>query len=196
MSPTDKNDFFQNYRHTAKFIKFRGPHLEKNGICVVEASGDADTTIVKEALLACVNIVNKSVTVVADDTDILGLLHHYRKTEQYKKFHVLDTRKGQKEERRRISVEDIARANHDSVGRYVLFEHSFNGSDTTSSIYNYGKTKILDKIRDSPAVRVEAEFFLYRISVSRGDRYQQHKVILIDFFSNRKPIPWKLLRHQ
>ena len=70
----------------------------------------------------------------------------------------MDMRKGQKEERRRISVEDVARANHDSVGRYKLFAHSFTGSDT-SSIYNYGKTKILDKIRDSPAVRVEIDKF-------------------------------------
>ena len=164
---SDRKEFFRNYGNKSSFITALSKKLENVGIKVNIARGDADTIIVKAALLLNDEAKEQDITVLSDDTDVLCLLVHHcsdKENKEFENIHLMDMRKGQKAERSRFRVVDVANANHELTSRYILFTHSFTGCDTTSAIFNYGKTKILEKSKLSAEVRFEADKF-YRKDV-------------------------------
>ena len=68
----------------------------------------------------------------------------------YDNIHMMNMKKGHNSIRSKIRIVDVIKHNHDLTQKYVLFAYSFTSSDTTSVIFNYGKTKILEKIKKSP----------------------------------------------
>ena len=79
----------------------------------------------------------------------------------------------------------------------MLFAHSFTGCDTTSAIYNFGKTKILEKIKLSSDVRVAAEKFYLESSIP--EKIGASSVRLFELlFSNshKRPLQLGKLRRQ
>ena len=66
-------NFLPNYVNRQNFVNLLFAKLGENGFKVILCSSDADTTIVKTTF----DIKNGSVTILADDTDILCLLLHH-----------------------------------------------------------------------------------------------------------------------
>ena len=115
------------------------------------------TTIVKTAL----EIVGKSVTVLADDTDIMILLLHHVHFKYPDCNIFLNSMRTHKdtEEWFTYNIHDII-ASCDKVHiENILFAHAFTGCDTTSSIYRFGKPKILSKLKNSSEVKQIVEQF-------------------------------------
>ena len=66
-----KEDFLSNVQNKQKFIQLVGERMEKAGISVVHAEGDAYCVIAREALLSA---SEHATHVVGEDTDLLVLL--------------------------------------------------------------------------------------------------------------------------
>jgi hypothetical protein len=104
------------------------------------ARDDGDTVIVQKALEMG---QNKSVEVIAEDTDILVLLIHHVTTEH--KQVTLRTRAGH------YSIQEIQASLSDLQRARLLFIHAFSGCDTVSSIFRQGKVGLFQKLcEDSP----------------------------------------------
>ena len=159
--PSDGTEFLNNYKNKERFINNLANILQVNGFEVILCPSDADTTIVKTAL----EIVGESVTVLADDTDIMILLiHHvYFKYRECNIFLKSMRTQNDTEERFTYNINDII-ASCDKVHiENLLFAHAFTGCDTTSSIYKFGKTKILVNIKkDSGELKNIVEKFYTR----------------------------------
>ena len=111
-----------------------------NGIRVALAADDADTLIVKQAL---VEARNGDVEVRAEDTDVLCMIvHHLNLTSNDIHF---TTKTGSYSTR---SIRNTLPAKELEV---LLLAHSFSGCDTTSSIFGLGKIRILRKMASEKA---------------------------------------------
>ena len=59
-----------------------------------------------------------------------------------------------------FNIKDITNNLDPSVIQYLLFAHAFNGYDTTSAIYKFGKIAIFKKTHDSNHLKnLAAEFY-------------------------------------
>ena len=105
----------------------------------------------------------------------------------------MDMRVARNGVRQKVGIHEIVAANHRWVVKYILFAHTFTGCDTTSAIFNYGKVKILAKIKSSSEVRAMIDNFyeddIYPEKV--GDSSVKLFEIL---FSNKQPVQLKKLR--
>ena len=79
---SDRSAFFGNYQNKSRFVEKFGQKLMKYNIHIIQASSDADMTIVKTAINhELLKPSAQRVVVMADDTDILCLLiHHWTST--------------------------------------------------------------------------------------------------------------------
>ena len=75
----NQNDFPNNEINKKSFVWLLSQHLQHSGFKADQARDDADTLIVKTALQ--IATAKESVTVIADDTDILVMLVHHFKTD-------------------------------------------------------------------------------------------------------------------
>ena len=157
LCPCDRTEFLSSYVNKKSFIDCLGKKSEENGFQVVYCPGNADTTIIKTAL----NVVDRPVTILADDTDILCLLlyHVYFHNDCQDIF--LKTMRTLKDTQERISysINDIIEACNKVHIKYILFAHTFTGCDTTSIIHKFGKTSILSKLKNSCELQQIADQF-------------------------------------
>ena len=84
--PVTKTRFLTNHKNKDGFVRFLGNYLKEQGIVCHFARDDADTLIVKVALVLS---ATSSVEIVADDTDILIMLVHLF---EYKVWLLLNSR--------------------------------------------------------------------------------------------------------
>ena len=149
-----KEDFLSNVQNKQKFIQLVGERMEKAGISVVHAEGDADCVIAREALLSA---SEHATHVVGEDTDLLVLLL----------FHVKSNMKNVYFSSSKTTVTrawDIKKTQADvglNVCKHILFAHAFSGCDTTSRPFGVGKTATLKNIKEgNPAFLKGADVFL------------------------------------
>ena len=152
--PCDRSTFFSNYTNKKSFIEVLATKLRGSSMSVHMCPADADTTIVKEA----VQLSKKApVTVYADDTDILCLLVHHFPTAENPIYLANMKRKGNAN-RECFNIEDIVK-NSNTI-KHILFAHAFTGCDTTSAIYNFGKTSIIMKLQgDRQLTEIASVFY-------------------------------------
>ena len=79
-----------------------------------------------------------SVTVVADDTDIAVLVHHWQDS-------MADVYFLQERWSKAWSVEEASSRNK-GIKEHLLFLHSWSGCDTTSAAYGKGKAKLVQAL--------------------------------------------------
>ena len=154
--PSDTNEFLSNIVNKCSLISFLGRLMEQGGIKVVYCKGDADTTIVKEALVDDA----ETVVVLADDTDVFCLLLHHAGACGEKNIYLSSMRTCSKtHERTTYDIRTVTRQNNDLDVMHVLFAHAFSGCDTTSCINRLGKTQILKKLNKLSEFRDLADKF-------------------------------------
>ena len=156
--PEERNKFLSNYANKEAFVKFLRTKLELLVFDIIQCPSDAYTAIVKVALNSN---DDKPVTIYSDDTDILCLLiHHSVQLPNTQDIYLINItcKKGTKQ-RECFNIKDITNNLDQSVIQYLLFAHAFNGCDTTSAIYKFGKMAIYKKMHDSNHPKnVAAEF--------------------------------------
>ena len=151
--PANWTSFFGNYQNKENFVKALARYL-MDKFKVIERPSDADTTIVKEALMFA---KESAVTIFSDDTDILCLLVHHVATDPLL-HNILLTNMTRKKGKPReyYSISDVLRKPENVLHDVSLFAHAFTGCDTTSAVHMLDKTTILKKILDSPALKLIA----------------------------------------
>ena len=136
----DKESFLANSTNKQNFINLLGKKLDKAGIRVYHADGDADTKIISEALSSARQI---NTTVIGEDTDLLVLLlHHVDENMKSVFFKSLRSNESQ--------VWDIKKAQiiiGTDAYRHIFFLHAFSGCDTTSRPFSIGKSHIINRFK-------------------------------------------------
>ncbi|KMQ87542.1 hypothetical protein RF55_13146 [Lasius niger] len=132
--------------------------FEANNFHVKHAQDDADVLIIETALKqACRN----TTVVVGEDVDLLVIL--IARTPIDKEIFFLKPGKG-KVERKIYSSRSFDE--HKSSKDHILFLHAFSGCDTTSALFNKGKTAALKLLEKRQDLQVAAQVF-NRIDASR-----------------------------
>ena len=132
--PFTQDRFLSNTENKSGLIAFLSLCLKRRGFIVISCPGDADPTIVKNALRYAKRN-SGAVIVVADDTDVVVMLvHHWEVTMQDICF---------MEERwnKAWSVKDVCTRNI-AIKEHLLFLHSWSGCDSTSAVFGKGKPKV------------------------------------------------------
>ena len=142
---SDRAKFLTNYTNKQKFVNLLACKLKLHGFIAVLCPSYADRTLVK----TCLQFKDKTVTVLADDTDILCLLLHHmyytnNKNETYLKNMTIQSNK---DERVNYNINDIISSTKKEYLEHLLFCHAFTGCDTTSQIHNFRKKSIFSKFK-------------------------------------------------
>jgi hypothetical protein len=146
--PVTKAKFLSNNVNKSKFITYICELLQNVGINTSIARDDADTLVVKKALqLSSSN--NKSVEIIAEDTDILILLLHHSITCTKPLF--FTTQNGS------YNIMELYEKLSPSERQRLLFMHSLTGCDTVSSLFGHGKPKLLTKTC-KPSIMIDEIF--------------------------------------
>ena len=128
-----KKKLLVNKNNKKELINLLSDVFHEHRITVFRATDDADTMIVSKAL-------NQSlvgdVEVKAEDTDILCLLVHHFNPEYHNNI-ILTTKWGI------FSISEIVRQLDPKEREILLLIHSFSGCDTVSSLFGFGKEKLL-----------------------------------------------------
>ena len=144
-----REEFLKNEKNKEQLIKCLARYLRDDGHTVIECEGDADTHIIEAALdIVC---QGKDVTVVADDTDIFIMLLYYWNSEMGEIFMRSEARKNQN--LRLVNIKKVLEHLNCNVIKNLLFIHAWGGCNTTSAIFNQGKTVIMNLIeKETPDV--------------------------------------------
>ena len=136
---TAQNRFLGNRSNKTRLIQVLTPILKDAGIHVRQAKSDADTLIVHTAL-EIASITNSPVVVIGTDANLLAILVA-RATSSMNLYMLCKDKPTTS-----FNVKEI----QDSLGeiqQYILFIHAFTGCNTTSAIYDKGKSKALNFVR-------------------------------------------------
>ena len=113
-----KKQFLANPKNKQRFINLIGSKLEKSGIQVRQACGDAD------------------VEVIEDNRDLLVLLqHHFTPSSHKNIYHKTSTRL--------VDISILQKGIDPTLGSSLLFIHAMSGCDTTSKPYGIGKVSAM-----------------------------------------------------
>ena len=132
--PFTQDCFLSNTESKSGLIAFFSFRLKRRGFIVINCSGDADASIVINALRYAKR--NSGIVIVAtDDTDAaVMLVHHWEVAMQDIYFF---------EERwnKAWSIKDVCTRNI-AIKEHLLFLHSWSGCDSTSVVFGKSKPKV------------------------------------------------------
>ena len=132
--------FLSNVYNKQQFIQLLSNHLQSLGHKVINSTDDADTEI---AAAAIDQAVISPVTVISDDTDVLLLLvHHFQKN-------MVDICHSSEKAGKTWGIRDIVQKIGPVLKQHLLFLHAWLGCDTTSAVFDQGKTSLCKKIQAS-----------------------------------------------
>lgn len=126
-----KDKFLGNYANKSRFVDFLMEELRESGIECHQENGEADELIVDIAVKDNSDLTQ---VIVADDVDILVILTARAQSDQEIFFF-----KPGKLKVPPAHDSNIFSENHPGSAKYLLFAHSFTGSDTTSSFFSKGE---------------------------------------------------------
>ena len=137
--PSDKRNFLSSKKNKQQLIDLFAAELIREGISVIQATGDADIPIVKETLSKA---RDENVVVHSTDTDIfIALVHHISADLHYD---VLMAAKSGL-----VSVNDISLTLSLSLKQCLPFAHAISGCDTVSATYGLGKLRVYNLLKKS-----------------------------------------------
>ena len=136
-----KQAFLTNHGNKSQFLHLLSKYLRLQNHTVINCVEDADTMIASAALSCAAQ--GTPVTVIADDADVLMLLiRHFKEGMSNLVF-------SSEKSSKTWSIVDIVQQIGPVLQRYILFVHAWLGCDTTSSIFEQGKTSIIKKLLSS-----------------------------------------------
>ena len=149
----DQQQFIANNHNKVEFIARLIVALNSAGLQTHQSSGDADTDIVAVAL-HCAS--SGSVTVFADDTDILCLLL-YHTSEPLSDIFFWSEGEKVKTIDKCINIKSL----HGKIGynmcQQILVLHALGGCDTTSAIFGHGKGTLFMRLGRNDRLRNHVE---------------------------------------
>ena len=144
---TNQNTFLSNDANKMKLIDLITEKLESDGCTVQRCTDDADTMIVRAALDHCKN--GDSVTVFANDTDVIIMLMYFWKKEMGQVVIRSSYVKNGRSQIKQLDMQTATDSLDSSTVPYLLIIHAFGGCDTTSVIHEKGKASRLRLLQKS-----------------------------------------------
>lgn len=141
--PTTKDSFLANPKNKSRLIALLATKFTSAGLEYKQAEEDADTLIVSTALNLAES--NEAVVVVGEDIDLLVILVGLC---QVNNVYFLKPGK----ENIRPALYSPIEAATSPVKEHILFLHAMSGCDTTSALFNQGKTKLLKTLEKNPSL--------------------------------------------
>ena len=146
--------FLANVANKTSFIDLLKQQFVTAGFEVSQARSDADIFIVSVALSSAEQ-GSASVAVLAEDTDILVLLLHHRKSTMNDMYFVSPPKKGRGGQTvggKCVSISAVQdKLGSDACAR-LLAVHALGGCDTTSAIFGVGKGTVFTRISNDAAL--------------------------------------------
>jgi len=143
----DQHTFLANNLNKQTFIKHLMAHLVEQGFQTRQSDSDADTLIVSTAIDLAAKL-SSSVTVVAEDTDILVLLAYHLKDNMSDILLVSETKRARKPVKKLVSIRALQTKLGTAVCQQLLTVHALGGCDTTSALYGVGKATVYKRIKN------------------------------------------------
>ena len=141
-----------------------------------KCNDDADTLIASTTI--DIAISGKNVITVADDTDVLVLLHFWNS--EMGNISLLNRKKAE----RLINIGKVA----DKIGRVVLrshlFIHAFCSCDATSAVHGKGKTSIVRSLQKNYVVQEACKTFMYE-NVTKDDVKKAGCLVFVLLYERR-----------
>ena len=122
-----------NETNKKSLIALLSGYLRDAGVPVLQASGDADTLIVRTAISH--SLEGRNAVVVGEDTDLLVLLAALSPSSSRTFMHM----PGRSGAARRVFDVKVLQDSLGDLKKIILFYHAFTGCDTTSAPYMRGK---------------------------------------------------------
>lgn len=136
-----------NQTNKQRFIGMLSDYLERSGVTVVQAKGDADLLIVQTSIESAKTV---NTVLVGDDTDLLVLLCFHADISQTSKDIFFIPKAKQKAGSRRVwNIKKTKRALGKEICNQILFLHAILGCNTTSRAHGIGKKTSLKKAKSS-----------------------------------------------
>lgn len=133
---------------------------------------------------------------VADDTDILILLIHYKTSNTTHNIWLQSTaRKNSKKPSKCWNITDITELLGDNVSKYLLFAHALLGCDTTSRVFGIGKQKAINRLKEDENFRKVAATFM-SCSSSANEIEKSGNSALVAMYNGRQNDNLDDLRYQ
>ena len=139
-----------NERNKNQFAKMLRRSLEADGHLVIQSHGDVDTDVISEALRFATQ--GNSVTVVADDTDILALLLYHFSNDMGDIYLLSGSKKSSRKLKKLISICELAEKTSRGVLQNLLLIHAWGGCDSKSAVYGHRKCAIIKIIQKFESV--------------------------------------------
>lgn len=145
--------FLANEKNKVRLISMLKNKFELAAFTVKQAEDDADVLIVNTAISLCSESIFDAVFVVGEDVDLLVLLTALAPAES--SIYFRKPGRGKTAER----IYSASSLKYEEATKHTLFLHAFSGCDTTSSLFNQGKTKFCTLIAKNRAVHEIIELF-------------------------------------
>jgi len=134
-SYSNQSAFLANEHNKKQLVAAVMNHLTHAGISAIQATGDADTLIVRSALQKASS--GTAVTVVANDTDVfIMLLYHFSKSMSDVYMHIETSKMAPI---KKICIRKMVTALGECTAKQLPVLHALTGCDTTSALYGHGK---------------------------------------------------------
>ena len=155
MNLTESKDLFLTHSsNKQRFIDYLGKALCQSGCQVLHAKADADLLIVLKA----VEVAKTTKTaLVGDGTDLLFLLLYHAELQSFDLYFAPEPKKNSK--CRTWDIKNVKAKLGSLMCSHILFLHAMLGCDTTSRLYNIGKSTILKKFKAETILHQSAEIF-------------------------------------
>jgi hypothetical protein len=141
---SNQQEFLANTVNKCAFIALLSRCLQDNGFQVIQARDDADTAIVRTALLRAE--VQPATAVVADDTDVLVLLVHHLKPGMGEICMLMRPTTGRYKGEKLIRIRQVQENIGSVAVRHLLAIHALSGCDTTSAMSGRGKVPVYKRV--------------------------------------------------
>ena len=174
---TSQADFLGNVKNKGRLIKLLTHHLMTAGIDVQQARSDADSMIISSALN-----VSDEPTVVGTDTDLLvALIARAPKDSQ---LYMLRPSSNNTTVFAFKNLQSAVGECKDSL----FFLHAVTGCDTTSALYNQGKKKTYNLLKEHTGLAKDVFIFnmpqaAKKAVISAGEKFLLHLYGASDFTS-------------
>ena len=169
-----KDLFLSNPLNKQKFINLLSAELKNHGISCINCEEDADTEVVKAAIMMS---RQRKVTVWADDADITVLLIHKIFEEQDGTLNTIyQDRVGK--------IYNLFHVNQripQSLQKSLLLVHAFSGCDTTSSIFGHGYKAITKE----KLPRNYDQYVYYSSTAEKADIRKAGESIMLSLYNSQ-----------
>lgn len=182
-----QDDFLSNEKNKSRLISFLITALTSHGVETEQASSDADTLIVRTAIMK--SFTCDKVAIVGEDVDLIVLLMALTPTEQNILF--------VKPSRGKVARKVYSSQQLQTLGMKdsILLVHAFSGCDTTSAAYRKGKLSCFKLFKKQAALQAIDDIFNSPSSSREAVAAAGNKIFLALYNAPRKQTSLNMHRY-